>query len=136
MDSSTYIPDQQPMLVFSGNSSLENQPVTFGPELFETLSAVSPLVGGAKFMLGGQLKVTSPAPLSLPLPGLSLRDPNSSNIPLLAAASERGLGSMLDSLIIGNVRHLPVILYGCLLGTRNRTCTHLMAFALTSRITL
>ena len=36
--------------------------------------------------------------------GLSLRQPNNSNIPLLAGAAAKALGGDLDAYLLGNVR--------------------------------
>ncbi len=43
---------------------------------------------------------TDPLPL---VPGLSLRDPNSTNIPLLAGDAQKALGDKLDAFLLGNV---------------------------------
>lgn len=42
--------------------------------------------------------------LTFYLAGLSLRDPNSTNIPLLAGDAQLKLGNNLDALLLGNVK--------------------------------
>jgi hypothetical protein len=54
MDSSTYAPDQtSPMLKFTNpNANFNDQPVDFGPSLWEQLAAVADGVGGGEYVIG------------------------------------------------------------------------------------
>ncbi|KAI0368070.1 glycoside hydrolase family 79 protein [Pilatotrama ljubarskyi] len=86
MDSSTYVPDQQQIIQFTDpNANFNDQPVNYGPQLFDVMKGVSNAVGGAQYLVG-----------------LSLRTPNSSNIPLLAGDAANALGDDLDALLLGN----------------------------------
>ncbi|EMD40856.1 glycoside hydrolase family 79 protein [Gelatoporia subvermispora B] len=86
MDSATYVPSQQDMIEFTDPNSNSNDPiVNFGPVTFDVMNSVSDSVGGIQYLIG-----------------LSLRDPNSSNIPLLAGDAQKALGNKLDSFILGN----------------------------------
>ncbi|KZT29338.1 glycoside hydrolase family 79 protein [Neolentinus lepideus HHB14362 ss-1] len=88
MDDSTYIPSQSsPLLNFTNpQANANDQPVTFGPPLFQLFSKVAGSVGGgAKYLIG-----------------LSLRDPNDTNVPLLAGAAQSGLGDYMDAFLLGN----------------------------------
>ncbi|OSC98987.1 glycoside hydrolase family 79 protein [Trametes coccinea BRFM310] len=86
MDSSTYVPDQQQIIQFTDpNANSNDQPVNYGPQLFEVMKGVSSAVGGAQYLVG-----------------LSLRTPNSTNIPLLAGDASKALGDDLDALLLGN----------------------------------
>ncbi|KAF8897700.1 hypothetical protein BD779DRAFT_1465824 [Infundibulicybe gibba] len=89
MDSSIYKPEQvppAPMVQLVGtNANANNQPVTYGPGLWEVMKKVADDLGGAEYFIG-----------------LSLLDPNSTNVPLLAGAAQQMLGSALDSFVLGN----------------------------------
>ncbi|TCD70439.1 hypothetical protein EIP91_003520 [Steccherinum ochraceum] len=86
MDSSTYVPDQQQIIQFTDpNADFDDQPVTYGEQLFEVMNAVSDKIGGAKYLIG-----------------LSLRTPNSTNVPLLAGDAQHALGDKLDAFLLGN----------------------------------
>ncbi|KAH9483671.1 hypothetical protein JR316_0003141 [Psilocybe cubensis] len=63
----------------------DDQPVNFGPVLWDVLNKVASNVGGADYLIG-----------------LSLRDPNNANVPILAGAAVDGLGANLDGLLLGN----------------------------------
>ncbi|KAF4602120.1 hypothetical protein EYR40_005324 [Pleurotus pulmonarius] len=87
MDSSTYIPDQQsPMLQLTDpNANPNNQPVNYGGTIWEVLNSVAHSTGGAQYLIG-----------------LSLLDPNSTNVPLLAGDAKKNLGNNLDAFLLGN----------------------------------
>ncbi|KAI9001371.1 glycoside hydrolase family 79 protein [Trametes punicea] len=86
MDSSTYVPTQQEIIVFTDpNANFNDMPVDYGPQLFDVMKGISSAVGGAQFLIG-----------------LSLRTPNSTNIPLLAGDASKALGDDLDALLLGN----------------------------------
>ncbi|KAI0772045.1 glycoside hydrolase family 79 protein [Trametes elegans] len=86
MDSSTYVPNQQEIIQFTDpNANSNDQPVNYGPQLWEVMKGVSSAVGGAQYLIG-----------------LSLRDPNNTNIPLLAGDAWKQLGDDLDALLLGN----------------------------------
>ncbi|KAJ8523477.1 hypothetical protein ONZ45_g109 [Pleurotus djamor] len=87
MDVSTYDPSQQTPMIRLLNSS-ENPdriPANFGPALWQVMNKVADDVGGAQYLVG-----------------LSIVDPNSTDIPLLAVDGARELGSNLDSFLLGN----------------------------------
>ncbi|KAF9006573.1 hypothetical protein BDQ17DRAFT_1223908, partial [Cyathus striatus] len=87
MDSSWYVPDQgSPMVsLIGGPANANNQPVTYGPMLWAVMDKVASDLGGANYLVG-----------------LSLLQPNSSNISTLAGAAQQGLGDNLDSFLLGN----------------------------------
>ncbi|KAI0082446.1 glycoside hydrolase family 79 protein [Panus rudis PR-1116 ss-1] len=86
MDSSTYVPTQQEITQFTNpNANSNDQPVNYGPALFDVMNKVSDSVGGAEYLIG-----------------LSLREPNNSNIPLLAGDAQKALGDRLDAFLLGN----------------------------------
>ncbi|KAF9464382.1 glycoside hydrolase family 79 protein [Collybia nuda] len=87
MDSSTYIPDQKsPMVqIKTGATNANNQPVNYGPELWNVMKKVASDVGGAEYLIG-----------------LSLLDPNNDNVPLLASSAKQGLEDTLDGFLLGN----------------------------------
>jgi len=86
MDSSTYVPDQKDIIEFTDPTANSNdQPVNYGEQLFQVMNAVSDKVGGAQYLVG-----------------LSLRNPNSTDIPLLAGDAQHFLGDKLDALLLGN----------------------------------
>lgn len=63
MDSSTYLPDQKsPMVQLkTGAANANNQPVNYGPELWNVMKKVASDVGGAEYLVGmkqGSLKST------------------------------------------------------------------------------
>ncbi|KAF8969446.1 glycoside hydrolase family 79 protein [Flammula alnicola] len=82
MDSSTYVPSQtSPMVQLLNASANDNdQPVDFGPALWDVMDKVSSDIGGASYLI----------------------DPNSTNVPLLAGAAAEKLGSNLDGFLLGN----------------------------------
>lgn len=53
MDSSTYVPSQPDIIEFTDpNANSNDQPVNFGPQLFDVMKGVSTAVGGAQFLIG------------------------------------------------------------------------------------
>ncbi|KAI0089143.1 hypothetical protein BDY19DRAFT_944395 [Irpex rosettiformis] len=85
MDSSTYVPDQQQIIEFTDpTASKDDQPVTYGQVLFNIM------------------KTTSDKVNSQWLIGLTLRDPNSTNTPLVASDAQKILGDYLDAALLGN----------------------------------
>ncbi|KAI0751549.1 glycoside hydrolase family 79 protein [Daedaleopsis nitida] len=86
MDSSTYVPGQKDIIEFTDpNANWNDQPVNYGPQLFDVMKGVSSAVGGAQYLIG-----------------LSLRTPNNTNIPLLAGDATKALGGDLDAFLLGN----------------------------------
>ncbi|GJE84970.1 glycoside hydrolase family 79 protein [Phanerochaete sordida] len=86
MDSSTYVPDQQQLLQFTDpNANVNDQPVSFGAALFDVMGSLGTKVGAVEWLIG-----------------LSLRDPNSTNIPLVAGDAQKHLGDALDAYLLGN----------------------------------
>ncbi|KAL0949351.1 hypothetical protein HGRIS_009421 [Hohenbuehelia grisea] len=87
MDTSVYVPSQKsPMMTLTNASAnANNQPVDYGPMLWQVLKQVQKQVGGAEFLIG-----------------LSLLDPNGANMPVLAGAAKQGLGDALDAFLLGN----------------------------------
>ncbi|EJF62805.1 hypothetical protein BD309DRAFT_1015125 [Dichomitus squalens] len=86
MDSSTYVPSQPDIVEFTDpNANSNDQPVNYGPQLFDVMKGVSSQVGGAQYLIG-----------------LSLRVPNSTNIPLVAGDASKALGDELDAYLLGN----------------------------------
>lgn len=85
MDSSTYVPSQQQIINFTDpTANVNDQPVTYGSVLFNIMKATSDKVG-VQWLIG-----------------LSLRDPNSTNTPLVAGDVQKILGDDLDAYILGN----------------------------------
>ncbi|KAF8204822.1 glycoside hydrolase family 79 protein [Pholiota molesta] len=87
LDSSTYDSSlASPMIqITSGPVNANDQPVTYGPVLWDVLDKVSSDIGGAYYLIG-----------------LSLEDPNSTNVPLVAGAATDKLGETLDAFLLGN----------------------------------
>ncbi|CAL1701104.1 unnamed protein product [Somion occarium] len=86
MDSSTYVPDQQDIIQFTNpNANSNDQPVNYGPALFDVMNTVSDMAGEVEYLIG-----------------LSLRNPNSTNIALLAGDAQKALGDKLDAYLLGN----------------------------------
>ncbi|KAF8165534.1 glycoside hydrolase family 79 protein [Crassisporium funariophilum] len=87
MDSSVYVPDQgSPMTqLIAGSANANNQPVNYGPFLWDVLDKVASDIGGAAYLIG-----------------LSLLDPNNTNVPVLAGAAQEKLGANLDGFLLGN----------------------------------
>lgn len=87
MDSSIYVPSQtSPMVQLMANAPNTNdQPVNYSPLLWDVMDKVSSDIGGANYLLG-----------------LSLRDPNNTNVPLLAGDAAQKLGDNLDGFLLGN----------------------------------
>ena len=55
MDSSTYVPGQEEAVVFTDpNANSNDQPVDYGPQLFDVMRGVSAAVGGAEYLIGEQ----------------------------------------------------------------------------------
>lgn len=53
MDSSTYVPGQPDAIEFTDpNANWNDQPVNYGPQLFETMKGVSSAVGGTEYLIG------------------------------------------------------------------------------------
>ena len=107
MDSATYVPSQQPMIISTDPNANANDPIiNFGPVLFDVMNNVSSRVGGAQYLIGQLLYILPGCIRSTEgdhAIGLSLRDPNSTNIPLLAGDAQKALGSNLDAFLVGNV---------------------------------
>jgi len=87
MDSSNYIPSQgSPMIQMLGNAANSNdQPVNYGPGLWDVMDKVASDIGGASYLIG-----------------LSLLDPNNPNMPILAGGAAQKLGGNLDGFLLGN----------------------------------
>ncbi|OBZ77170.1 Beta-glucuronidase [Grifola frondosa] len=86
MDSSTYDPSQQTIIEFTDPAANSNdQSVSFGPSLFDVMNTVSTSVGDVQYLIG-----------------LSLRTPNSTDVPLLAGDAQKALGDDLDAFLLGN----------------------------------
>ena len=89
MDSSIYVPSQtSPMVQLMANAPNDNdQPVNYSPILWDVMDKVSSNIGGANYLLGlyfFYLMRPSPSQSNKRPLGLSLRDPNNTNVPLLA----------------------------------------------------
>lgn len=53
MDSSTYVPDQSDIIEFTNpNANSNDQPVNYGPALFDVMNGVSNKTGGAEYLIG------------------------------------------------------------------------------------
>ena len=53
MDSSTFVPDQNQILELTDpNANVNDQPVDFGPQLFDVMKAASSAVGGVQYLVG------------------------------------------------------------------------------------
>lgn len=53
MDSATYVPSQETMIVNTDPNANSNDPIiNFGPSLFDVMNAVSSKVGGAQYLIG------------------------------------------------------------------------------------
>ncbi|KAH9931763.1 hypothetical protein B0H21DRAFT_781014 [Amylocystis lapponica] len=85
MDSATYTQTQQAMIEFTGPGNSNDAAVAFGPVLFDVMQNISASVGGARYLIG-----------------LGLRDPNSTDLPLLAGDAYKTLGDSLDAYLLGN----------------------------------
>ncbi|GLB33972.1 putative glycosyl hydrolase family 79 C-terminal beta domain containing protein [Lyophyllum shimeji] len=87
MDSSVYVPGQaSPMVqMIQTAANANDQAVDYGPVLWDVMKKVADGVGGAEYLIG-----------------LSLRDPNNPNVPVIAAAAEKTLGTTLDGYLLGN----------------------------------
>lgn len=108
MDSSTYVPNQSDIVEFTNpNANSNDQPVNYGQQLFQVMNAVSDRVGGAEYLIGVHIFALSNVSELLMTydTGLSLRTPNSTNIPLLAGDAQHYLGDKLDAFLLGNVRN-------------------------------
>lgn len=127
MDSSTYVPDQPDIVEFTNpNANSNDQPVNYGPALFDVMNAVNDKIGGTEYLIGNDYKRKLLSLLTDPhVLGLSLRQPNSTNIPLLAGDAQNALGDTLDAFLLGNVSRiilfcsLPRHIY---IAHRNRIC--------------
>ncbi|THH08056.1 hypothetical protein EW146_g9112 [Bondarzewia mesenterica] len=87
MDSSTYVPDQEAMIVLTDPDAYFNDiPADFGPMFFYVLNAMADAVGEMQFIIG-----------------LSMQNPsNDSNVVELATAAVQLLGGRLDAMLLGN----------------------------------
>ncbi len=90
-DSSTYLQNQtSPMLKLTDpNANYNNQPVDYGPMLWQVLQNVSGSVGGTEYLIG-----------------ISLSDPNNTIGSTIAGDAKEILGDNLDSILVGNVSRL------------------------------
>ena len=53
MDSSTYVANQQSIIQFTDpNANSNDQPVNYGPQLFEVMKGISTKVGGVRYLIG------------------------------------------------------------------------------------
>lgn len=90
MDDSVYVPTQTtPMIQAIPGAHADDQPVNFGPVLWDVLDKVASNVGGASYLIGCTFSLAifiRNFPLTRPTDslGLTLRDPNSTNVPILA----------------------------------------------------
>ncbi|SJL05293.1 uncharacterized protein ARMOST_08659 [Armillaria ostoyae] len=86
-DSSTYLQNQtSPMLKLTDpNANYNNQPVDYGPMLWQVLQNVSGSVGGTEYLIG-----------------ISLSDPNNTIGSKIAGDAKEILGDNLDSILVGN----------------------------------
>ncbi|PPQ65943.1 hypothetical protein CVT26_010705 [Gymnopilus dilepis] len=86
-DDSTYVSSQTTVMeqFISNAADSDDQPVDYGPVLWDVLSKVSSDIGGAAYLIA-----------------LSLRDPNSTDIPILAGDAVQKLGDTLDGFLLGN----------------------------------
>ncbi|KAJ3713573.1 glycoside hydrolase family 79 protein [Lentinula raphanica] len=84
-DASTYVPSQtSPMLVLTDpNANSNNQPVDYGPMLWEVMEKVSQEVNGVQYLIG-----------------LTLNSTNTNSI--IAGDAAKTLGSHLDAMLLGN----------------------------------
>lgn len=100
MDSSTYVPDQKPLIIQTDPDAYFNDvPVNFGPVFFDVMNAMYDAVGSMQFIIG-----------------LSMQDPDSDANPLLLATAARAkMGDRLDAMLLGNVRISVVLLYHVLI---------------------
>ncbi|KAF4619533.1 hypothetical protein D9613_005255 [Agrocybe pediades] len=87
MDDSTYVPQQTSAMLQlqSKSNSVDDQPVNYGPVVWDVLKQVSSDIGGATYLIG-----------------LSLRDPNNPMVPVVAGDAAKTLGSTLDGFLLGN----------------------------------
>ncbi|KAF8914179.1 glycoside hydrolase family 79 protein [Gymnopilus junonius] len=92
-DDSTYVPTQTSAMeqFTSSTADSDDQPVDYGPVLWDVLNKVASDVGGAAYLIA-----------------LSLRDPNSTYIPSLAADAAQKLGDTLDGFLLGNIDDRPI----------------------------
>lgn len=67
MDSSTYVPSQTDIIDFTDpNANVNDQPVTYGGELFNIMKATSDKIGGVQWLIGAYrtyLCSQSPSPM-------------------------------------------------------------------------
>ncbi|KAJ3724281.1 hypothetical protein DFJ43DRAFT_1090436 [Lentinula guzmanii] len=84
-DVSTYVPSQtSPMLVLTDpNANSNNQPVNYGPMLWEVMEKVSEEVNGVQYLIG-----------------LTINSTNTDSV--IAGDAARTLGSNLDAMLLGN----------------------------------
>ncbi|KAF5322886.1 hypothetical protein D9619_000627 [Psilocybe cf. subviscida] len=87
MDSSVYVPSQTTPMIqrVASPSNSDNQPVNYGPMVWDVLKQVSLDVGGASFLIG-----------------LSLLDPSNPSLPVVAGDASMKMGSSLDGFLLGN----------------------------------
>ncbi|KDQ64314.1 glycoside hydrolase family 79 protein [Jaapia argillacea MUCL 33604] len=89
MDNSTYVPSQTtPMINLTDpTANVNNQPVDFGPGLWDVMKGVAQGLGagGAGYLVG-----------------LDLQNVNSTDMPLMAGSAEQALGNYLDAFLLGN----------------------------------
>ncbi|KAG6883702.1 hypothetical protein C0993_004522 [Termitomyces sp. T159_Od127] len=69
----------------SSAASADNQPVNYGPMLWEVMKKVADDVGGADYLIG-----------------LSLLNPDDQKVPIIAGDAEQTLGNALDGYLLGN----------------------------------
>ena len=106
MDSSTYVPDQQEIIKFTDpNANVNDQPVSYGSVLFDVMKTTSTKINTVQWLIGTYIRLPELGKFcSQSIIGLSLRDPNSTNVPLEAGDANKFLGDDLDAYLLGNVR--------------------------------
>ena len=63
MDSSTYVPDQSDIIEFTNpNANSNDQPVNYGPALFDVMNAVNDKAGGTEYLIGIHFRRDSELP--------------------------------------------------------------------------
>jgi len=90
MDTSKYVAKQGAPMVQRVDRPInrDNQPVNYGPVVWDVLSNVASRIGGAAYIIGMFLLSTiTRSSLKLSLKGLSLINPDDPDVPVVAGAS-------------------------------------------------